>query len=67
VSGLKKSDKAFKFTIQNFLMELPYKLKTYYFEIYTVTLVKFDFNEISGTQAMRGKEDLAKFICIKPL
>jgi hypothetical protein len=29
-------------------------------KIYTVTWVKFDFNEISGTQAMRGKEDLAK-------
>jgi hypothetical protein len=25
-----------------------------------VTWVRFDFNEISGTQAMRGKEDLAK-------
>jgi hypothetical protein len=25
-----------------------------------VTWVKFDFDEISGTQAMRGTEDLAK-------
>jgi hypothetical protein len=32
VSGLSESDKAFKFTIQNFLMELPYKFKAYYFE-----------------------------------
>jgi hypothetical protein len=32
VSGLNESDKAFKFAIQNFLLGLPYKLKTYYFE-----------------------------------
>jgi hypothetical protein len=32
VSGLNKCDKAFKFSIENFVMELPYKLKTYYFE-----------------------------------
>jgi hypothetical protein len=61
VSGLNESDKAFKFTIQNFLIDnFHTNSKPIILKIYTVTWVKFYFNEISGTQAMRGKEDLAK-------
>jgi hypothetical protein len=50
-----------------FLWNFHTNSKPIILKIYTVTLVKFDFNEISGTQAMRDKEDLAKLNCIKPL